>query len=89
MELRANPTKIGARLAEKMSQRVILVVLVLFVGILLVRLSHRFFFAAQQALTNSNSSPYAMSSKPRKETHRSNRMGGQSGHATIHREDKI
>lgn len=38
--MRANPTKIGARLAEKMSQRVILVVLVLFVGILLVRLSH-------------------------------------------------
>ena len=32
MELRSNPTKIGSRLAEKMSQRVILVVLVLFVG---------------------------------------------------------
>ena len=36
MELRSNPTKIGSRLAEKMSQRVILVVLVLFVGIVTV-----------------------------------------------------
>ena len=37
MELRANPTKIGARLAEKMSQRVILVVAALFVVYTLAR----------------------------------------------------
>ena len=36
MELRANPTRIGAHLAEVISQRVIVVVLVLFVGTVLV-----------------------------------------------------
>lgn len=36
MELRANPTRIGAHLAEVISQRVIIVVLVLFVGTVLV-----------------------------------------------------
>lgn len=36
MDLRANPTKIGAKLAEQISQRVIIIVLGLFIGVVLV-----------------------------------------------------